>query len=78
MALGSTLPLSEMSGRDLPVVKGGRHVKLTTSQPSVVLLSRKCVNFDIPQRYGRPQPRTGLVFLHTACLVQFYFKSCDV
>jgi hypothetical protein len=35
MALGSTQPLTEMSTRNLPGVKGGQIVNLTTSPPSV-------------------------------------------
>jgi hypothetical protein len=42
MALGSTQPLTEMSTRNLPGVKGGRDVRLT-SPPSVSRLSRENV-----------------------------------
>ena len=34
MALGSTQPLVKMSTGNIPGCKGGRHVRLTTSQPS--------------------------------------------
>jgi hypothetical protein len=43
MALGSTQPLTEMSTRYLPGVKGGWHVGLTTLPPSVSQLSRQNV-----------------------------------
>jgi hypothetical protein len=41
MALGSTQPLTEMSTRSLPGVKGCQLMRLATSQPSVSRLSRK-------------------------------------
>jgi hypothetical protein len=43
MALGSTQPLTEMSTRNLPGVKVGRLVTLTTLPPSVSRLSRENV-----------------------------------
>jgi hypothetical protein len=52
MALGSTQPLTEMSTRNLLGVKGGWHVRLRTSLPSVSRLYIKCEILDVSHPMG--------------------------
>jgi hypothetical protein len=59
MALGSTQPLTGVSTRNLPGVKGSRGSRLTTSLPSVNRLSIKCDNLNSSKAYVPRQSAAG-------------------
>jgi hypothetical protein len=68
MALGSTQPLVKMSTRDVPGVKGGRCVRLTTYH-YIVPMSRNLGALTLLDRCGPAWPVMGVLYFYL-----FYYQ----
>jgi hypothetical protein len=77
VALGSTQPVTEMSIRNFPGVKGGRRVRLTTLSPSVSLWAFTACYRDSFTPFFLPIFREKHVFVYNcyACAISVKLLS---
>jgi len=78
MALGSTQPLMKMSTKNIPVGKGGRCLRLTTSPPSCAECHEKSGSLNLLEPYGSHRACYGipLPFFYIG-FVSWTFVTCN-